>query len=983
MALDELFAAVRVAAGPRAWDAAVKLARDGAVVGVSDDGDEVVLLVKALGRATPYEVHLWPDEPDWGCECELPGEACVHVSAAVIALQTLRQNGLAGALPEPAKTYRVAIEYDLASQGEALSVRRMIRRPGGERTVLGGALAQMDVIATSADASAEALLIRAPAGALSGEAIRRLIVLLGREAQVNLDGVPVTLDPAPVLFRVRVTDDKTGFKLGLYRPAGIDRLFRGAALVGAVLHPTSHGELNAEQRRMLVQGVRFEEDEVAALVGDYLPRLREKAPVDIQTTRLPTAAALTPQVVVHLVEKPTGLEVRPELVYGDPPIARVTSGGALERLSDAVIPARNVGAEVGVRTAWEERFQLSVGFKHHLGPAEAAAFLQQRLPRYEGQVVGRVDPERFRVVNTPLVPRLEVGEADGGWSLGVTFGQANGAGADPVAVLEAWRNGRTLVPLMGGGWAPLPADWLREHGAVLRELLEARDARGRVDRNSTAALVELLDETAAEVPLDLRRLHDFLAGGAGLPEHPPPASLRAELRPYQHIGYLWLRFLREMDLSGILADDMGLGKTIMALAALIDASGPRVQHLVVAPTSVLTNWMAEAARFAPGLRVNLYHGPNRRLTDDALTLTSYALLRLDADILRKRTWTYAILDEAQTIKNPASQTAKAAFALRARHRLCLTGTPVENRLEELWSLFRFCLPGLLGSEESFRDRFVRPIEAGDDKARRVLRSRVRPYILRRMKQQVEKDLPLLTEMVVRCELGAEQRKLYETVRLTARRDVQEAIAARGERGATFQVLEALLRMRQACCDPRLLPGGVGEAIASAKLDQMEDLLVELVCDDHKALVFSQWTSLLDLVEPRLQKLGISYVRLDGSTRDRAGVIAQFQSPSGPPVFLLSLKAGGTGLNLTAADYVLLLDPWWNPAVERQATDRAHRIGQTRPVVSVRLIAEATVEERILELQDAKRELADAALGEDGGFVKALTGDELRSLFESV
>nr|MBA2321826.1 DEAD/DEAH box helicase [Deltaproteobacteria bacterium] len=336
----------------------------------------------------------------------------------------------------------------------------------------------------------------------------------------------------------------------------------------------------------------------------------------------------------------------------------------------------------------------------------------------------------------------------------------------------------------------------------------------------------------------------------------------------------------------------------------------------------------------------------------------------------------------QAIKNPGTRQTRTVKTLDARARIALTGTPVENRLEELWSLFRFCLPGLLGSEEAFRERFVRPIENGDDKARRALRSRVRPYVLRRLKQQVEKDLPLLTEMVVRCEMAPEQRRIYDTVRLTARRDVLAAISERGVRGATFQVLEALLRMRQACCDPALLPGEIGDGAASAKLDRMEELLVELVCDDHKALVFSQWTSLLDLVEPRLQKLGIQYVRLDGSTRDRGAVIAAFQSPTGPPVFLLSLKAGGTGLNLTAADYVLLLDPWWNPAVERQATDRAHRIGQTRPVVSLRLIAEHTVEERILELQAAKRELADAALGEEGGFVKALTGDELRSLFES-
>jgi SNF2 family DNA or RNA helicase len=291
------------------------------------------------------------------------------------------------------------------------------------------------------------------------------------------------------------------------------------------------------------------------------------------------------------------------------------------------------------------------------------------------------------------------------------------------------------------------------------------------------------------------------------------------------------------------------------------------------------------------------------------------------------------------------------------------------------------MPGLLGSVESFRERFVRPIEAGSQRAREDLNRRVRPYVLRRLKQQVAPELPTLTEMVVRCEMGPDQRRIYEAVRLAARNDVQRVIAERGMGRATFQVLEALLRMRQACCDPSLLPGEIGLDAGSCKLDRLEELLVEIIVEDHKALIFSQWTSLLDRVERRLERLGIAWVRLDGSTRNRQDVIDAFQDPSGPPVFLLSLKAGGTGLNLTAADYVVHLDPWWNPAVEQQATDRAHRIGQDKPVVSCRLIAEGTVEERILDLQDAKRDLADAALGTDGGFVQSLSTDELRSLFE--
>ncbi|MBT3220106.1 MAG: DEAD/DEAH box helicase [Proteobacteria bacterium] len=620
---------------------------------------------------------------------------------------------------------------------------------------------------------------------------------------------------------------------------------------------------------------------------------------------------------------------------------------------------------------------MMVGFEHRLIPERAADFIQNRLPLHDGPVVGKAHPERFHIAQVQVDPIIRVDQAGGSWRLQVSFAGEEGE-ADPLAALSAWRGGRSLVPLLDGGYAPLPLDWLARHGPLLRELLEARNARGEVGRNATAALVELLEDTEAEVPLDLRRLRNFLEGGEGLPEVELPRGFQGTLRGYQQTGHRWLRFLASMDLNGILADDMGLGKTVQALVALADMPGP---HLVVAPTSVLPNWERESKRFCPLMTVNLYHGPHRQLDSSQLTLTSYALLRIDAEKLRDKKWTYVVLDEAQAIKNASSKTARVAYKVDAKHRLCLTGTPVENRLEELWSLFRFLMPGLLGGLDAFRERFARPIENGDDSARRTLRGRVRPYVLRRLKQQVASELPKLTDIVMPCEMSEAQRRVYEAVRLTARQDVARALGDSNQRGATFQILEALLRMRQACCDPTLLPGDFGEA-PSCKLDRLDELLVDLVCGDHKALIFSQWTSLLDRVEPRLEQLGIEWLRLDGSTRHRQPIIDEFQSNGGPPVFLLSLKAGGFGLNLTAADYVVHLDPWWNPAIQQQATDRAHRIGQDKPVFSCRLIASGTVEERILELQEAKRNLADAALGKEGGFVKALTSDELRSLFDA-
>jgi SNF2 family DNA or RNA helicase len=396
----------------------------------------------------------------------------------------------------------------------------------------------------------------------------------------------------------------------------------------------------------------------------------------------------------------------------------------------------------------------------------------------------------------------------------------------------------------------------------------------------------------------------------------------------------------------------------------------------VCPTSVLQNWADEIRRFRPALSVCAYHGAGRRLEPRAdVTLTSYALLRLDAQALAAVAWSAVVLDEAQAIKNPDSQGARAAFSLRAEWRVAVTGTPVENRLEELWSQMHFANPGLLGSLASFQARWARPIAAGEPGVAETLRRRLRPFVLRRTKGEVAPELPPRTERVLRCELDPEERAVYDAILATTRRDVVERLAA----GASpLAVLEALLRLRQAACHRGLVPGQ--EAERSSKVELLVEELTTAVAEGHKALVFSQWTSLLDRVEPALRAAGIGWTRLDGATRDRAGVIAEFQHDAGPPVLLVSLRAGGTGLNLTAADHVFLLDPWWNPAVEDQAADRAHRIGQTRPVEIHRLVAAATVEERVLALQARKRATADAALGEAGA-AAALTRDDLLALLE--
>jgi hypothetical protein len=488
----------------------------------------------------------------------------------------------------------------------------------------------------------------------------------------------------------------------------------------------------------------------------------------------------------------------------------------------------------------------------------------------------------------------------------------------------------------------------------------------------------------------LRALGARLATFGGIAPVAPPAGLQAPLRSYQREGLAWMQFLREFNLAGILADDMGLGKTIQTLShILLEKEAGRLDHpaLVVAPTSLMANWQAEAARFAPGLRVLLLHGADRQTQFDAigqadLVLTTYALLPRDEAVLREQRFHLLILDESQYIKNSRAKAAQTARLLQAKHRLCLTGTPLQNHLGELWSQFHFLLPGLLGDEARFNTDFRKPIERQGDAARNALLiRRIKPFLLRRTKDKVATELPAKTEMVREVTLSGAQRDLYETVRLAMDRKVREAIAKKGVARSQIVILDALLKLRQVCCDPRLVKsaGKKGAAAPSAKLAELMEMLDALLEEGRKVLVFSQFTSMLALIEAQLNERAVPYSLLTGDTLDRAGQVAAFQQGQ-TPVFLISLKAGGVGLNLTAADTVIHYDPWWNPAAENQATDRAWRIGQDKPVFVYKLIAKGTLEEKIQELQRQKAGLADAVLAAGEGQGIQITAEDLQAIF---
>ncbi len=525
-----------------------------------------------------------------------------------------------------------------------------------------------------------------------------------------------------------------------------------------------------------------------------------------------------------------------------------------------------------------------------------------------------------------------------------------------------------------GGFVRLPTEGLKPWLGALLELVGDRDRDFSSDSLKLSRM-DAMRTTAAlgagavwEGAKHLREMVQRLSGRAELPDIPLPAGIHADLRHYQKQGVNWLQFLREFGLAGILADDMGLGKTLQTLAHIQiekDAGRLDLPALIIAPVSLMGNWKREAERFCPDLQSLVLHGKDRHemaenMTDNDIVIAPYSLLHRDRERWLKAKWHMVVLDEAQNIKNANTNAAQVVSELHSRHRLCLSGTPMENHLGEIWSLFHFLMPGFLGSQKRFGELFRGPIEKqGDPEALYQLRARVTPFMLRRTKNLVANELPPKVETIMRVELSGKQADLYETIRLGMEKTVREALNSKGLAKSQITILDALLKLRQVCCDPHLLKLEAARKVKeSAKLEQLMEMLPEMLSEGRRVLLFSQFTSMLSLIEDELLKRKINWVKLTGQSQKRDEIITRFTSGE-VPLFLISLKAGGVGLNLPQADTVIHYDPWWNPAVENQATDRAHRIGQTQSVWVVKLVAQGTIEERILALQERKAALAES------------------------
>jgi len=771
--------------------------------------------------------------------------------------------------------------------------------------------------------------------------------------------------------------------------------------------------LPAGSTRLIERPLLLDGERALHFLAFDLPRLRDAFDVRAgEGVRLPEIATARPGFELRLAGTLSSVTGELMCTYGD----RVPFK-ALAKAQDQFIfrdpqnidrvLMRNLDAENAAVARLEQigfaRTDAG-GFVLHGQPSVVRFFATdyQRLQR-DWKITLTAQVEKWTSEIERVTPKLEiVGSGQDWFEVRYSLTTPGGEVFSNADIQRLLRSGQSQTRLKNGHLAVIDTAGLEDFEQVIRDCdpAQARPGLYRINRAHAGYVEQTARELGSAVADRREALKKFITGRDAPPDAKTNLGTLAEiLREYQLVGFEWLTRLAANNLGGILADEMGLGKTVQTLAFLRahQRDGPA---LVVCPTSLVTNWENEAQKFTPELKTLVLEGADRAarfksIPDADMVVTSYALLRRDIDTLREIKFSTAVLDEAQHIKNPETQNAQAAFALRAKHRFVLTGTPMENSVRDLWSIMNFALPGYLGDRNDFRERYELPIARGSapDVQRRLSR-RLQPFLLRRKKRDVAKDLPEKIEQVVPCSLTSHQRAAYDALL----REIQQGLGSSGKNvsaGAQrMKMLTGLLRLRQVCCDLRLLKLGQASSLpspdernlearatseTSAKLDLLDELLEEAIDGEHRVLVFSQFVSMLHLIRERLEKLEIPFSYLDGSTKQRQEIVNRFQSDSAIPVFVISLKAGGVGLNLSAADTVIHFDPWWNPAVEAQATDRAHRIGQTRVVTAYKLITRDTVEEKILRLQEKKRAAIDAAIDSEEPLMTGLTTEELEEL----
>ncbi|HEX7477539.1 MAG TPA: SNF2-related protein [Polyangiales bacterium] len=779
-------------------------------------------------------------------------------------------------------------------------------------------------------------------------------------------------------WHIDTTDGVARAVVDSVTPAWLQRLYRSPALV----HPIQ------DLPRLLTEYI----PKVATSLGTDLPDLSSVADV------VDAAPHLQLRATGDIVEARVKLRVDYQGAEYDVPPSGFPSPLAFQQPERGALRPRVVRRDVGAEMASVQLILNLGGFSVD----ETGELLVARgddAIRFWTDGLGSLPETWDRFIPSDLVdvtihdkaiaPQARVSSGVDWLSLDMTF-QVDGIVVDEDELRQCLESGRRLVRLADGTYAPVKTEEVSEILARMAEIYATSGSRDKLALSQAGRVQDLLDLVGkTSISPDAKKLFLKLSDVSEIEAIAKPRSLKATLRPYQREGFSWLVFLHELNAGGILADDMGLGKTVQTIAMLLWLKGKhkdeQLRHLVIAPTSVVPNWQLEIEKFAPTLKAVVWHGPDRhamadQLGDTDILITSYALMRRDEEFLQTLGFHYVILDEAQHIKNPLSATARAVKKLKSERRLALTGTPIENRLSEIWSIFDFVSPGLLGDLGRFEEKFARPIDRGDQNAAQKLRAAIHRFVLRRTKTEVAKDLPPKIEQDIIVPLADEQSRLYKQILRQVRDSVLSEVEKQGVAKTQIQILAALTRLRQVACDPRLmkLDGPWNEEL-SGKLSALREIMQEAVAGGHRVLIFSQFVEMLKLVRDLLDADGITHEWLTGDTKDRQARVDHFNNDETVSAFLISLKAGGTGLNLTGADTVIHFDPWWNPAVEDQATDRAHRIGQKRTVSVYRLIAKDSVEEKILQLSAKKRELVTNVLNTEAP-LKGLTKQDLDDLF---
>ena len=762
-----------------------------------------------------------------------------------------------------------------------------------------------------------------------------------------------------------------------------------------VFHVESPPFVSRMLDRSTEEELTFSADELTAFSEQVFPELLDRnVPVRMEDG-LFDERDVQPEGRVYLRDRTDRLVVELRIAYGDVEFSRI-SGGRFP------ITDPDSGDLVGIRRDPDREEELlnrlrsfglqsmSAGHPLRLEPdGDRGTWLLDvvpELPEHGFSVFGEEQVDSTPEVVAPDRSEARLAGGVSWFELGgqLSYGEESVTFAD---LLEALQDERSYVQLSDDRYGKLPESWIERFSDLAPDMTADGD-KVRVPGLSLHEMEQLLEEMDdVETDRTVQRYRKFRRNFDGIESVDDPTGFKGTLRSYQRDGLAWLNCLRSYELGGLLADDMGLGKTVQVLAHLQyvrEENGAFPDTLVVAPRSVLSNWQREAREFLPEPQTYVHHGPHRREQPpewpmDHLALTTYGTLREDVDWLKEVPFDTVVLDECQAIRNPDTKTAGAVRLLDAEHRIGLSGTPVQNTVMDLWSQFQFLNPGLLGSRSAFEEQYAVPIEEREDEQRATeLREKIEPFLLRRTKSKVEQQLPELSENRVDCPMEPAQEQLYDSVRKQFRRDVSEAIVKHGVEQSRMKVLEGLTRLRQICCHPALLEGT--EMQASSKLDRFVEMARDLIGEGHRALVFSQFVEFLSLIERAVEREGWSYAYLDGSTNNREEVVDEFQSSEDLSLFLISLQAGGEGLNLTGADYVFLMDPWWNPAVERQAMDRTHRIGQDRPVFVYRFICPDTIEEKMLTLQENKRQMAGEVISSESGMLKEMDGDDMLELF---